>query len=1116
MTSTYKIFSSPTLVRDNVNEALVNALQASFPIVTKEYTLEVSNVEAHPKDFREEDEKKAFMESKSLIYPITGTLTLRSTPTGKVLDTVAKFPIMDAFHITPKHTLVYKGNNYVVASLLKLKPGVFVRTSDVDGHLEAHFNTKKGANFKVLLTPQTGLFSLETSGGAAIPLIPLLTHVFGVTSTEAEKYIPASIWKENVTATAGKEDKIIDRFYNRLVYDKKSNTTLEEKLSALKEALSKGTLDEETTKETLGKALSGISGETLLLTLKKMIGIYRGDLPEDNRDSLQFKKVSNLPDFLRERFDKNHESVRGVKKRLRFALEKLDPSSPSIRSVITPKPFNKVYSSYIQNSSLVSTPSETNPLESLENVGKVTVLGPEEGGIGDERAVPLAARNIDLSHIGILDPARTPESGHAGIDLRFTVAARRDKDGNLYTEVQNRQGKNEVVSVSTLMHSIVGFKGSEKDGKVQAKANNELRSVPIKDVDYWIADPSNLYTVTTNLVPFLNSNHPGRLTMAGKALPQALSLVNREAPLVQTVKGKKDTFAQFYGRFLATASPVDGVVTKTTPTAVHIQSDDGKTHIIKAVKDLPFNQKGFFDDEKPLVEVGQRVHAASPADPENTPTPLFENNYTKNGTLALGKNLTVAYMPWKGYNHEDGIVIREGAAKDLDSHHAYKFEYDVVSDTVPSKALVKRYFPSKFTQAQLNKLDDQGYVKPDAILETGDPIIAVLEKKVPSVEDRMLGRLHKILVTPYRLVTEVWDHAEKGRVVNTSTTTPTVKILVRSIKSLEIGDKLTGQHGNKGIVSLIVPDKDMPYDKETGKPVDLLLNPASVTSRINLGQVHETIAGKIAEKTGKPYLIRNFGNQDNVKQILSDLKANNLKDTSDLVDPKTGRTYNNILTGKQYILKLFKTTDQNYSARNVGGYDANSQPTKGGVEGAKSEGYMEALALMGSNARKNLKETTTLKSERNDEFWNKFLKGEALPKPKMTFATQKFFDMLKASGAQVQVKDGVVAASPMTNTEIMQMSHGEIETPKMLNSKNLEPEKGGLFDPRTTGGLKGMNWTHYSLAEPVVHPLLEKSVKTILGLTGTDFDKLNSGEYSVDPKTRAITDTKTGKLIKHV
>lgn len=1114
MTQTTKIFSSPEAIRSGVDDALTTSLANVFPIEDKNYVLSASDIQAHPKTISSQDEKQAYMDSKSLTYPITGTLTLTSKATGKVLDTVRDFTLMDAFYVTNKHTLLYKGNNYIISNLLRLKPGVYVRTSDRDGHLEAHFNTKRGASFKIILEPQSGVFFMETSGGAKIPLAPLLTHVFGVSSSQVERYIPAPIWEANLKETAGSEDKVVNRFYDRLVYTKDASLPTDKKAEALKQTLTKGTLDPVTTQATLGKALSGVEAETLLLTLKKLVDVYKGDAPEDNRDSLQFKKVSNFPDFLRDRFEKNHETVQAVRKKLKFSLERLDPNNPKIRDVVSSKPFNKVLTSYIQNSSLVSTPSETNPLESLENVGKVTVLGAEEGGIGDERAVPLAARNIDLSHIGILDPSRTPESGHAGIDLRFTVAARRDKEGNLYTEVENKAGKKEIVSVATLMRSNVGFRGSEKDGYVQAKAGGELKRIPVSSVDYWVDDPNNLYTVTTNLVPFLNSNHPGRLTMAGKALPQALSLVNREAPLVQTQRGKTDTFVNFFGRLLSTAAPEDGVVTKVTPGSVTIKGDSGATHVVKAVKNLPFNQKGFFDDETPLVKVGDRVKSEASIDAKDSPTPLFDNNYTKNGAMALGKNLRVAYMPWKGYNHEDAIVIRQGAADSLQSHHAYKFEYEVNPDSTQKKGLFRRYFPSKYTIEQLNKLDDDGYAKEGVTLEKGDPVIAVLEKRTPSPEERMLGQLHKILVSPYKAVVEEWEHDEPGQVVSTSTKTPNKKVLVRSIKSLEVGDKLTGQHGNKGVISLIVPDNEMPYDKVSGEPVDLILNPASVTSRINLGQIHETIAGKIAKKLGKPYIVKNFGNENNVAKLKEEMKQHGVSDTDELVDPKTGKSFGPIFNGHQYVLKLFKTTDQNLSARNVGGYDANEQPTKGGSEGAKAEGYMETLALVGSNARHNLKEAATVKSEKNENFWDKFQTGQPVPRPAMTFATKKFFDMLKAAGVAVRMQNGMLSAAPIKDSEILQMSNGEVEKPTMLNSKNLEPEKGGLFDIRTTGGLKGERWTHYKLAEPVVNPVAERAVKAVLGLSSDEFNGLVDGTLGV--KGTTLVNTKTGQTVREL
>lgn len=1103
------IFTSPQSINEAADKALVDSLHASFPIENKNYILQVSDVKVHRKEFDHTDEKEAILKSKSLTYPIKGTIELISKATGKVIDRKTDFPLIDSYALTGKHSFIYKGNSYTISNQLQLLPGVYTRTRENTGELEAHLNTGKGASFRIVLDPKIRIFFLEV-GSTHTPIGPLLTHVFGVTAAEAERYVPKDVWQANITYTAGKEEKIIKSLYNRMVYTKNPALDMETMSAELRKSLEASTLNEETTAVTLGKSFPTINKEVLLLAIRNLVQVHTGERQEDNRDSLMFKRVQNLPDYLRTRFAKDHETVRRVKNKLTFGLEKIDPNKPRIEDAVPAKPFNRVYSAYIQSSSLISTPSETNPLESLENVGKVTVLGPEEGGISEERGVPMGARNIDPSHLGILDPSRTPESGHAGIDQRFTITAKRDKEGRLYAEVVDNEGRTHSLSVTDMMKSVIGFADQRTNGKpqVEAQDHGEMRTVPRSKVQYWISDPTTIYTVTTNLVPFLNSNHPGRLTMAGKALPQALSLVNREQPLVQTVGKDGRSMVSTLGKITSTIAKVGGTVVKADHKEVHIKDEEGTIHKIKAVKNLPFNMKGFHDDETPLVAVGDKVGPGSV---------LFENNYTKNGALSLGRNLTAAYMPYKGYNHEDGMVISESAAKSLSSHHAYKVDYDVNPDTVAKKVLIRRYFPNRFTLAQLAKLDDQGYAKVGETVNYGDPVFAVLERREPSPEDRILGRLHKTLVNPYRLVTEEWNHQEDGQVVDAHTDSKSVRILLRSVRELEVGDKLTGLHGNKGIVSLVLPDDEMPTNSATGKAVDLVLNPASVTSRINLGQIMETSAGKIAQKTGKPYLVKNFDGKNNVAALRDELKAHGLSDTEHLIDPKTGKAYGQIFTGPQYIVKLYKTVDSNLSARNVGGYDNIGQPTKGGEEGSKSVGWMEMLGLLGSDARKNLKEITTLKSEQNDDYWAKFIRGEPLPKPKTTFATQKFFDYLRGSGVNVKIEDGNITATPLTDHDIIAHSNGELKDGSRLAAKNLEPEDGGLFDSVITGGLKGDKWAHYKMAEPVVNPIFENPVKSILGLSTAEFDNITSGKYGVvdlGSATFKIVDTASGKEVR--
>lgn len=1091
------IFSSPKHINDKVDEVLVRGLATQFPIEGKNHRLEIHNIRAERKVFTHEDEKKAILESRSLTYPIKADLHLIDKLTGKTVDKLNDFSLMDGFHITPKHTLLYKGNNYTVANQLQLRPGVYTRIDNVGG-LETHFNTGSGRSFKLELDPQSGLFTITPdSTSAKTPLAPLLTKVFGIGPKEVSQYIPSEVWQDNLKAVAGKEDRFIAALYRKMVSTSKQveNAPVEQMAMQLKEALANSQLNEQTTFSTLGKSFASINHETILLAMKNLVDVHSRKRDEDNRDSLQFKRVQNLPDFLTTRFNKEHQTVKLIKNRIAREIDRLNPENPKLKNNIITKPFNKFFSGYLIDSNLVATPEETNPIESIENVAKVTVLGAGEGGISSERGVPLGARDIDPSHLGIIDPSRTPESSHAGIDQRFTISAARDDDGNLYCRVRDKQGKVKQISVHEMMTSVIGFPHQGDKQKVQAQIRGQLGECNRNEVDYWLGDTTDMYTITTNLVPFLNSNHPGRLTMAGKSIPQALSLVDREAPLVQTTDEYNLPFVKKLATIVSTIAPADGVVVKANNNFVNIKHDNGTITSVKAVKNLPFNMKGFHDDEKPVVKEGDVVKYGDQ---------LYESNYTRDGNLALGKNLHVAYMPWKGYNHEDGLVLSKSAANGLSSSHAYKIDYEINEFSLPKKSLISRYFPGRWTREQLDNLDDRGFVRVGAILKKGDPVYIVLEKKEPSPQDKLLARLHKSLINPYKPAVEEWTHEEPGTVVDAHTSTKQVRFIIRSVKHLEIGDKLTGLHGNKGIVSLILEDHQMPFVKDTGKPVDILLNPASVTSRTNFGQLMETAAAKIAKKTGKPYLIHNFSKNSNVSELKKELESHGISDADEIVNPETGKVLGKILNGPQYFIKLYKTSDQNWSARSVGGYDANLQPTKGGEEGSKSVGYMEMLGLLGSNARKNLKEIATTKSENSQEYWERFLQGQPLPKPKTTFITQKFLDYLTASGIKTTIKDGKITASPLTDTDILKMSNGRISEPLFINSKNLEPEKKGLYDPIITGGMKGTHWSHYKLTEPIPNPLMERPIKSILGLSTKEFEGIAHGKIGVSKENNAF------------
>ncbi len=787
------IFSSPGEVSAKTDQAMVDGVTSTFPIEDKNYRIEVEDVYVDKKHFDHEDEKTAILRGTSLTYPVKGTVKMYDKTSGELVDTAKNFNMADTYALTGKHTTVYRGNNYNVSNLVVLSPGVYNRSRDND-ELESSFNTGSGSNFSIYLDPHTYVFNIRAGStkSAGVPLFPIMDKVFNIAPSEFS-FLGEEMLKANVEAAVGQDVKAVANLYGKMVNKRVQDKSLspELKAEALREALESSTLDAGTTETTLGKSYTHVEGETIVRACRNLVEIAKGDRPEDNRDSLQFKKVQNLPDFISSHFDKGDVSVSGTVKNIQRSLGRVDKSDPKIRSVLGAKPFNKVFTNFIIKSSLASTPSETNPIESIENVGKATILGQGYGGIASAQGVPDEARNIDPSHLGILDPSRTPESAMAGIDQRFTMTARRDEEGNMYARVLDNNGNEKYLSSKEMMSSVIGFADQKDDGSetVMTQTNGKFKDTPRSNVQYWIPAGSDLYTATTNLVPFFNSNHPGRLTMAGKAIPQSLSLKEREEPLVQTVDHTGTPYVQRMADIFSSKLPMTGVVSAVTPRSITVMNEDGEEHTTKLVDNLPYNMKGFQDDDNHSFKVGDTVTAGQNA---------ADNNYTKNGKLALGKNLHVAYMAYKGFNNEDGLVISKGAAESMTSNHAYKESYTVSKTTVMNTAQFRSNFSAKYAPKQLTGFTSQGLPEKGRRLHYGDPIALIMEERQQTDTDRVLGKLHKTLVSPFRDASIIWEHHEVGEIVDVEFTGKDLRVLIRAEKQLGMGDKITGLHGDKG------------------------------------------------------------------------------------------------------------------------------------------------------------------------------------------------------------------------------------------------------------------------------------------------------------------------------
>jgi DNA-directed RNA polymerase beta subunit len=486
------------------------------------------------------------------------------------------------------------------------------------------------------------------------------------------------------------------------------------------------------------------------------------------------------------------------------------------------------------------------------------------------------------------------------------------------------------------------------------------------------------------------------------------------------------------------------------------------------------------------VKVGDRVEKGQL---------LASSNFTKDGTLALGTNLRVAYMPYRGLNTNDGIVVSQGAADKLTSEHMYQHTLSRDGDAQIDREKHRTYFGSRYSKDQYDKLDEKGVVKPGMTLYKGDPVaVGIRENKVTG-DALLLGKLSKSLIKPYEEVIETWNHDQPGTVVDVANTPSHVAASIRTQERLQIGDKLSNRFGNKGVIAKIIPDHQMIQD-EHGRPVDLLFTSAGIVSRINPAQVIETALGKVAEKTGKPIVIPQYTpGRDNVAYAKGLLKEHGLSDKETVLDPVTGKKIPDVLVGKSYILKLFKTTDSNWAAHGAERYDYNQQPSRGGDEGAKGIGKMEFDGLVAHNARNVLREAASIKSQRNDEFWRAVQLGLPTPSPKTPFAYDKLQSMLTGAGVKVTKTGSRLALGPLTDKDVMSMSSGALKDPsKLIRAKDLRPETHGLFDPGITGGMAGTKWSHVELHEPIVNPVFEEPVRRLLGFTQKEFtDNVGKG-----------------------
>lgn len=1126
-----------------LRDQVLKGIGEHFPVQGKLRSLSLEGLEVRDDDQGADDidaQKVSKLAGTTWSAPVYANLKLTDNSTGRVLDQktikVAEIP-----KVTRRHSFIIDGEEYQVSNQWQLKPGAYIRRKQT-GELETQFNIAGKPPFKLHFEPDTKRFLMERGSSSAIPLYPILRSM-GVDDGELER----SWGKEIFDANRGARGvaTALEKFYRA----DKGSAPPDAKAAHeyVVESLSKSEVRPDATQFTLGKPYTHVTGDALAAATSKMLKVH-GGAPEDDRDSLVFKDLRSSADYAYSKLT-NYRTKRDVRMKISRKINFAD----SVRDVVKFDMLNTPLKSTIKQSSLASTPSQTNPVEMLSQAQQTTVMG--EGGIQRDNQINDEVKFVNASHLGFLDPIHTPESDKTGVVLHLPLGVQKVGNTAMLPLYNLDTKKTELVSPSKFLASKVvlpdqvTWKNGEPtpiSSKVQMSTEgNKLVEDSFKSAHYVLRHPSQLFDIASNLIPFLGNNSGNRATYATHHIQQAVSLQEREVPLVMVGTGSTqkglETFEGLMGRQSGHPAPINGTVSKVSKRAVVIRDAGGKNHTVQLYDNFPLNDPKAVLDSTPTVKVGQKVEAGET---------VADTNFMKDGKLALGRNLRVAYIPFKGYNFEDGVVLSESAAKKLSSLHLHKPSLMTDDQLVMNTRKFQVQHPGTFTRDQYNTIGDDGVVRVGTRVEVGDPLVVAMRPY--QLKDRMgLGAIRRSLSGQHTDVSLRWESDHPGEVVGTSTDRHgRLTVHVRSVEPMQVGDKISGRHGNKGIVSLILPDKEMPATKD-GNHIEVALNPSGIPGRINVGQVLETAAAKIAEKTKKPYIVDNFSRDDVLTRIKGELKQHGLTDAEELHDPVTGVSLGKALVGPQYMLKLTHQIDKKIAARAGMGlpgggteperYDGNLMPAGGGKTGGQRLDPYTINVLLAHGARANIREAQTWKSEGADpqtndakrwpsqhtEVWSAIQSGTPIPMPRPTFAFQKFTDMLRASGINVEKKGQTFQLTPLTDKQILGMSAGELPKPILLTrsklDKNGEPEPypGGLFDPQLTGGHGGKKWSHIKLAEPVPNPVYEAAIRGVLGLTTRQFSDLVSGDQAIDKKGEFVTLGSTGSMtggtaIKHL
>ncbi|MGE4554799.1 MAG: DNA-directed RNA polymerase subunit beta [Candidatus Paceibacterota bacterium] len=758
--------------------------------------------------------------------------------------------------------------------------------------------------------------------------------------------------------------------------------------------------------------------EDLIATLKEIIRLNNDPLAEDDDiDHLGNRRVRAVGEILTERF---RVGLMRMRRTIQDRMATLNPKTLTPSQLVNPRQLVNVLREFFNTSRLCQFMEQMNMLSELEHKRRLTCLGP--GGLTRERA-GIEVRDIHESHYGRICPIQTPEGQNIGLVVYLALYARLNEFGFIetpYIKVNNGKLTKEVEYLDafeefqykiTYAGINVDEEGNILDKEVTVRYHGEPMVVKKEEVEYIDVSCQQILSAGVSLIPFLEHDESNRALMGANMQKQAVPCVRPKAPLVAT--GIERKIAVESGQCLI--SDVEGEVIEVDNRHIKIKTTDGAIKEYQLVNFQRSNKNSCLH-QKPVVKKGDKVKKGDL---------LADGSITENGMLALGQNLLVAFIPFFGFNYEDAIVVSERVLKNdcFTSIYLEEFTCDVV-DTKLGPEVTTRDIPN-VSEEKLKNLDEEGIIRIGAEVKGGDILVGKISPKGKAEltpEERLLQAIFGKQIKDVKDTSLILEPSRQGKVIRVKVlsrdqgdkldvgTLKRIGVEIAELRRLRVGDKLAGRHGNKGVISIIMPEEDMPY-LEDGRPVDIVMNPLSIASRMNIGQVFENHLGLAAEKLGYRAISPALDGATE-EEIKEELKKAGLPEDGKVIlyDGRTGEPFEQkVAVGVMYIMKLEHMVEDKIHMRAIGPYSLITQQPLGGRArfGGQRFGEMEVWALEGYGAAYTLQEMLTIKSDDvlgRAAAYNAIINGEKIKNPNIPASFSVILKELQGLALSVELK----------------------------------------------------------------------------------------------------------------